>query len=92
MSNAIHGTVNGKEAIVFIDAGAESTLVSSNLVSEGNYTGDSICLEFANATSEYMRLAEVCIHVKDLCVNKIVAVEPEFTNKVLLGLYTSFPV
>ncbi len=48
--NAIHGTVTGKEAIVFIDTGAESTLVSSNLVSEGNYTGDSIYLEFANAT------------------------------------------
>ena len=46
--NAIHGTVNGKETIVFIDTGA--TLVNSNLVSEGNYTGDSICFEFANAT------------------------------------------
>ncbi len=83
MSNAIHGTVNGKEAIVFIDTGAEGTLVCSNLVSEGNYTGDSISLEFANATSEYKQLAEV----NDFCVNKIVAVEPGFTNKVLLGLY-----
>ena len=83
----VDGLINGSAVPgMYIDTGADRTLVCENLLSDWDYTGDTIVLDsFRGAQVSRHKVARVTLEVEGICVETKVVVVPSLDCPVLLG-------
>ena len=83
----VDGLINGSAVPgMYIDTGADRTLVCEDLISDWAYTGDTIVLDsFRGAQVSRHKLARVTLEVEGISVETNVVVVPSLDCPVLLG-------
>lgn len=80
------GAVNGHCCSIILDTGADITAVPARLISEGQYTGETLDINVASAQVEKWKLADVRIEVDGYDCRQRVCVLPKDAHDVLLGI------
>ena len=85
--DSIKGLVNGHEADIILDTGAQVTVVPGKFVYSDNLTGETISILGVNGSPMPYQLASIPITLDDTTVQETVAVasEDQLNSKVLLA-------